>query len=371
MRLRQVVKGLGALAILIGLLVGAPIALAVFAGNPLPDHVPTLAEVGDALTTRDDGQLFLRALAVVGWLGWATFALSVLVEIPARALRIPVPRLPGLRRQQRMAAALIGGVALIIGASPAVASAAASTPHTSYAAAPYTPAAVSAPAAAAWERAAAATSDEEQAPVYRVERGDYLGHIADRYLGEFDRYPELAKLNKIRDPDVIRPGQMLHLPEEAADSGIRRHATGLVSVPPSAENPPPPVESGPPPADAGQPPSGGGEQPGDTPRSPSPRPGDRTEAKGKPSPVPSNPVTEEPAVPYVPPPPTVQDGEDAERQPVGAGAAAARPGGKEGLNLPLAVTAVLTAASLVGAQIGVLLGLRDKRREARQRSRRS
>jgi LysM repeat protein len=365
MRLRQVVTGLGALVVLIGLLVGAPVALAVFAGNPLPDHVPALSEIGDALTSRDDGQLFLRALAVVGWLGWATFALSVLVEIPARVLRIPVPRLPGMRRQQRMAAALVGGVALIIGASPAMASAATTAPPTTYAAAPYAPATVSAPAAAAWERTAAA--DEDPVPVYRVERGDYLGHIADRYLGEFDRYPELAKLNKIRDPDLIRPGQMLHLPEGAADGGFRRHATGLVSVPPA------PDAGSPPPADGGQPPSGGGEQPGDGRRTPSPRPGGGgTEDRGKPSPAPSEsrakpaptPSTaEEPAVPYVPPPPTVQDGEDAGREP--AGATAQRGGEKEGLNLPLAVTAVLTAASLVGAQIGVLLGLRDKRRSRR------
>jgi hypothetical protein len=354
MRLRQVVKGLGALVILIGLLVGAPVALAVFAGNPLPDHVPALSEVGDALTTRDDGQLFLRALAVVGWLGWLTFALSVLVEIPARALRIPVPRLPGMRRQQRMAAALVGGVALIIGASPAMASAAATAPPTSYAAAPYTPAAVSAPAAVAWERTAAATADEDPVPVYRVERGDYLGHIADRYLGEFDRYPELAKLNKIRDADLIRPGQMLHLPDGAADGGVRHHATGLVSVPP----PPSSEKPAPPPANAG-------EQPGGEERTtPSPRPGSGgSEDRRKPSPAPSTSATEEPAVPYVPPPPTVQEGDDG-REPVGA--AAGRPGGKEGLNLPLAVTAVLTAASLVGAQIGVLLGLRDKRRKARR-----
>ncbi|GAA4142929.1 hypothetical protein GCM10022251_00800 [Phytohabitans flavus] len=357
MRLRRVVKGLGALVILVGLLVGAPVALAVFAGNPLPDHVPALSEIGDALTTRDDGQLFLRALAVVGWLGWATFALSVLVEIPARVLRIPVPRLPGMRRQQRMAAALIGGVALIIGASPAMASAATAPPPTSYAAAPYTPAAVSAPAAAAWERTAAAAADEDPVPVYRVERGDYLGHIADRYLGEFDRYPELAKLNKISDPDLIRPGQKLHLPEGAADGGLRQHATGLVAVPPpsAAEKPAPP------PATAGERP-GDGEQPGDARRKPSPRPGGGG-AEVKPAPTPSTSVTEEPAVPYVPPPPTVQDDEQVD-------AARSRPGEKEGLNLPLAVTAVLTAASLVGAQIGVLLGLRDKRRAARQRTRR-
>ncbi|GAA4714502.1 LysM peptidoglycan-binding domain-containing protein [Phytohabitans rumicis] len=316
MRLRQIIAGLGSLVILIGLLAGAPLALAVFAGNPLPDHVPALAEIGDALTKPDDGQLFLRTLAVVGWLGWATFALSVLVEIPARALRIPVPRLPGMRRQQRMAAALVGGVALIIGASPAMASATTLAPA---------PAVVAAPAyAPAPLVASSAVRDDPGVPVYRVERGDYLGHIADRYLGEFDRYPELAKLNKIRDADVIRPGQMLHLPDGASDSGVRSHATGLVSAPPPAT-----------------------ERPASPPRTEAP-----------PTPV----VEEEPEVPYVPPPPTVQE----ESVSGGTGASATRPDQKQGLNLPLAVSAVLTAASLVGAQIGVLLGIRDKRRAARR-----
>jgi LysM repeat protein len=318
MRFRRFLTGLGALAVLIGLLAGAPIALAVFAGNPLPDHVPALSEVTDTLTSRDDGQLFLRALAIVGWLGWATFVLSVLVEIPARAFRIPVPRLPGMRRQQRMAAALVGGVALIIGASPAVASAA-TLAQGPYAATSYAPTSYSAPAPAAMVQQPVAVQRDIVEPRYRVEKGDYLGHIADRYLGEFDRYAELAKLNKIRDPDLIRPGQMLRMPEGAADTGVRTHATGLVSMP----TPPPPA-----PAKA--------------------------------------PVEEEPAVPDVPPPPTVQ--EEALAHPDGSGGAGtlARPAQqREGINLPLAVTAVLTAASVIGAQIGGLLGLRDRRRRSR------
>ncbi|NES38255.1 peptidoglycan-binding protein, partial [Micromonospora sp. PPF5-17] len=102
-RTGQVLTGLGALVVLCAVLVGGPVALLAFAGNPLPDHLPTLAEVGTALTSRDDGQLFLRALAVLGWFGWATFALSVLVELLAAALRRPAPRLPGMRRQQRAA----------------------------------------------------------------------------------------------------------------------------------------------------------------------------------------------------------------------------------------------------------------------------
>lgn len=124
-RTGRVLTGIGALAVLCALLVGAPIALLAFAGNPLPDHLPTISEVGTTLTSRDDGQLFLRALAVAGWFGWATFAFSVLVELGAQSLRRPAPKLPGMSRQQKAAAALVGSVALILVASPAAASAAA------------------------------------------------------------------------------------------------------------------------------------------------------------------------------------------------------------------------------------------------------
>lgn len=124
-RIGRIFTGIGALAVLCALLAGAPIALLAFAGNPLPDHLPTISAVSTALTSRDDGQLFLRALAVAGWFGWATFAFSVLVELGAQTLRRPAPKLPGMGRQQKAAAALVGSVALILAASPAAASAAA------------------------------------------------------------------------------------------------------------------------------------------------------------------------------------------------------------------------------------------------------
>ncbi|MEV1334045.1 peptidoglycan-binding protein, partial [Micromonospora costi] len=137
-RTGRVLTGLGALIVLCAVLVGAPVALLAFAGNPLPDHVPTLSEIGTALTSRDDGQLFLRALALAGWFGWATFALSVLVELGAQAVRRPAPRLPGMRRQQRAAAVLVGSVALIVATAPAASAAVATTqayaaPATGYA----------------------------------------------------------------------------------------------------------------------------------------------------------------------------------------------------------------------------------------------
>ncbi|MBE1485836.1 LysM peptidoglycan-binding domain-containing protein [Plantactinospora soyae] len=410
-RAGQFCTGLGALIVLIGLLVGAPLALLTLAGNPLPDHVPSVDEISSALTSRDDGRLFLRTLAVVGWAGWATFALSVLVEVPARILRRPAIRLPGLGRQQRWAATLIGSVALVIAVSPAAtaASAVATTTVSApalpaapvVAAAPFLtgqPAAAGLPVAAEpasgpaphWLVAPSKDPAAEPVPVYRVEKGDYLGHIAGRYLGDFDRYPELARLNKIRDPDRIRPGQFLHLPPAAEDGGVRQHATGLVAVPPPPGGWPqvapdgsvPQVEqpdgAAPPqnavPRSTG--PTAGPQQPvaprqsvapqqSETPlRSAAP---ERTVAPqgsatpGRPvapqaSATPQRPAgSPEPAVPVPAQPGNGADDDDATYT-----ISASRAGPVDDLNRPLAVSAVIAVASIVGAQIGAVFGLRGR-----------
>ncbi|MFI7074343.1 LysM peptidoglycan-binding domain-containing protein [Micromonospora sediminicola] len=313
-RTGQVLTGLGALVVLVGVLAGGPVALLAFAGNPLPDHLPTLAEVGTALTSRDDGQLFLRALAVVGWFGWATFAFSVLVELGASALRRPAPKLPGMHRQQRAAAALVGSVALILAASPAAASAAALSAPQAVAAAP----AATVTQAAAPARSASVTTDPA---VYRVAKGDYLGEVADRYLDDFDRYRELARLNRLADPDRIRPGQLIRLPEGAVDSGAQRHAAGRLVV----------TSAQPAPAKPG----GGGAS--------------STASKPKPKPAPH--TTTRDTTPTVAAP----DG-----QPPAMSAGASRATAEEGINRPLAISAVLAVASIVGAQIGAVLGLRRR-----------
>ncbi len=330
-RTGRILTGIGALAVLLVLLVGAPIALLAFAGNPLPDHLPTISEVGTALTSRDDGQLFLRALAVAGWFGWATFAFSVLVELGAQTLRRPAPKLPGMGRQQKAAAALVGSVALILVASPAAASAAAIYGTPVYAS-PSAPAvtALAAPTRAATTPDTAApvarggllgmagtgvaapgdSTNDEAAPVYRVARGDYLGKVAERYLDEFGDYRQLAKLNKLDDPDRIRPGQLLRLPTEAADQGARQHSTGRLVDRPAAPKPPAP-----------------------------------------------RPAPERAAPPRVAPAPP--SGTEA-GQPPAMTVGAARAGAADRVNRPLAVSAVLAVASIVGAQIGAVLGLRRR-----------
>lgn len=47
---------------------------------------------------------------------------------------------------------------------------------------------------------------------YTVKRGDTLSVIASRELGRSSRWPEVAKLNNLRDPDRLTVGQRLRLP---------------------------------------------------------------------------------------------------------------------------------------------------------------
>lgn len=473
-RLGRLTAGLAALAALAGLLVGAPLALLAFAGNPLPDHVPGLSEVGRALTSRDDGQLFLRALAVLGWAGWATFALSVLVEIPARLLRLPVPRLPGLRTQQRMAATLVGSTMALLtvgtaataasstaagyatsvpavaghpGAGPAdrtgFASAVGWAP-TAGAGAPAGPVAPAGTGVAADQAAPAPTASTADAgtargPVYRVQRGDYLGGIADRYLGDFERFRELARINRLRNPDLILPGQRVRLPADALDTGRQPHATGSARpvrpAPPSGRLPSDASDASDAPADQGSTRAGsdaaersGGSDAAGPKRSGSARPGaeraggsgpgagestgsregaakperqsgapGRTDGRSGPTRDPAGSTADrEPAAndksgpgrvkpdgsPAKPGADTSARPPDTEEVPSGpfdpevfapspAVAGAAETGGQGAAQGPperaergwlaLAVAAVVAAASVVGAQAGVLLGLKSRR----------
>ncbi|RIL10452.1 hypothetical protein DCC79_07970 [bacterium] len=51
-------------------------------------------------------------------------------------------------------------------------------------------------------------------PTYTVQRGDTLSHIAQRMLGRAGRWPEIFEANKdkIKNPNLIYPGQVLVLP---------------------------------------------------------------------------------------------------------------------------------------------------------------
>ena len=111
----RLIRGVGALAALLLLLAGVPLALIALSGNPLPDEV-SWETTRRALLRPDDGALVVRLIAVVGWIAWLVFAISTVAEVIelVSSHRISL-RLPGLAGPQRMVAGLMLSVVAMAG----------------------------------------------------------------------------------------------------------------------------------------------------------------------------------------------------------------------------------------------------------------
>ena len=213
-RLLTLVKGLLALAVIVALIVGAP--LLILASGLLPTELPSLSEITQALTSRDEtGTVLVTVLVLIGALLWVAFTYSVLREVAGavRGVRLPAPKGPA----GRPAAALVGAV---------IAMGAATMPATAAPAAP--PAAMTLSVQDATHATTDATTDEAaettqaQPPAQSaaehtvtVQRHETLWGIADRELGDGARYTEIADLNGIPEPFTITPGQELRVPGHA------------------------------------------------------------------------------------------------------------------------------------------------------------
>ncbi|HBJ1645649.1 LysM peptidoglycan-binding domain-containing protein [Clostridium botulinum] len=55
-------------------------------------------------------------------------------------------------------------------------------------------------------------NDNVKVNTHRVVEGETLWHIAKKYLGDGNRYKEIAELNNISNPDLIYPGQVFNIP---------------------------------------------------------------------------------------------------------------------------------------------------------------
>ncbi|MEY9836829.1 LysM peptidoglycan-binding domain-containing protein [Streptacidiphilus sp. EB103A] len=239
--LRLLLRGLVALVALALLLVGLPGVLALGTLAVTRQGDPTRSGIVDLLTQPDQGNLFLWALVVIGWLAWLCFALSVVVEIPAQLRGRSARRIVALGWSQRMAGTLVGAVLALL---PTAGAALAATP-----ASVTTTVGVHAPVAATADQVshaisgAAATVTETakpKPPTYTVRNerpADSLWSIAESHLGSGSRWHEIARLNQGRTMDAagrrfdadrpIQPGWVLLMPADAVS---------VVSAPPTAKS---------------------------------------------------------------------------------------------------------------------------------------
>lgn len=205
--------GLAAAVAVLGILVGLPALFLAIGASPIPDQVPTLDSIKNALLAPDDGTLVLALFKVIGWAAWAFMALSLVVEAIARLRNIQAPQLPGLRLPQAGARNLIGLAALLFIAAPITAQAATAAP-----------AAVGHVHAGAVDQApvqqgvTVETKQERQAPKtvdHAVKPGESLWSIAEDHFGDGARYKEIADLNREllgAQPSFLEPGWVLKLP---------------------------------------------------------------------------------------------------------------------------------------------------------------
>jgi DNA-binding SARP family transcriptional activator len=251
-RAGAVLRGVTALVTLAVLVVGLPLALYKLGGDPVPAHIPSWHRVTTLLTHRDNGSVFLGAVRDVSWIAWALFTAAVAAETQAtlRGRRAPRLRLGGM---QNAASWLVAIAALAFTGQPGAVLASAPAPVAVVSA--VRPGPAQAVELTADLQASQLTADPHAPQVMSmgfsqmvtVRSGDCLWAIAQRYLGDGDRYPEIVRLNlghemgdghRFTDPSVVWPGWVLQVPASAVTSsasapahGTTRHGGHLSSDP--------------------------------------------------------------------------------------------------------------------------------------------
>ncbi|MDP4032931.1 MAG: LysM peptidoglycan-binding domain-containing protein, partial [Pseudorhodobacter sp.] len=243
-------KRVGALALLLGLLVGFPVLLIAAVGNPWP------AGGLNELSLMSNSAL-LGLISLLGWFVWVQLLLCTLWEIPPAlrhepegALRLPIA-VGGQQRFMRMLVHTVLAVGVssstLFGAHTATAEAAPATPlppvanlaHHSPAAAPET-----APADSPVKASPNNTEKDQRGDHPRIltDKGDTLWGLAEKHLGDGFRWQEIADLNQGRvmsdgrvfnNPRSIEPGWELVLPADATSlPRAEGHHPGTVVVDP-------------------------------------------------------------------------------------------------------------------------------------------
>ncbi|MFE2693728.1 LysM peptidoglycan-binding domain-containing protein [Streptomyces mirabilis] len=202
------VRALLGLALLAALLAGTPYVLLLVGTQPTD-----LSGGIDVLLRPDDGTLFFTAITCIGWVAWAAFTWTVILEIVAVTRRRSAPRLRGLGGLQSVASFLVGGIVLL---APTAASAATSAP--AHAVTATKTAGDSTPSASP---STSASPEDTNGPTHTVSSSTELPwDLAEKYLGSGQRWQDIAALN----PDIpglaagdqyLPKGAVIKLPADA------------------------------------------------------------------------------------------------------------------------------------------------------------
>ncbi|GDY70025.1 hypothetical protein SAV14893_094180 [Streptomyces avermitilis] len=238
--LGRVLKAVLSLLVLAAAVAGLPLLLAWVTPAIWASSHDDLTHL---LDRQDTGAAFLLLLVAVGWIGWAQFAFCAVRELIAQVggRSWQAPRRLGA--SQRAAALLVGSILVLLPTSSALASDAHASPATTEARVPgQAPAPQTAEPDQTLPDSASTPASRTSYTVRATRPAQSLWGIAERELGDGERWREIAALNEGRtmvDGQVFRahgflqPGWQLEMPDTAAAAGGIRTQLGRAA--PTAE----------------------------------------------------------------------------------------------------------------------------------------
>ena len=226
--LARVLKAVLSLLVLAAATCGLPLLLAW--ATPVI-WAATHDDLTHLLDRQDTGGVFLLLLACVGWIGWAQFGFCAVRELIAqlRGRTWHVPR--GMGASQRAAALLIGSILVLLPASSALASDAQAAPASTAGLVPGQAAGQASLSADADQALPTSSASTPTSPTYTVREtrpAQSLWGIAERELGNGERWREIATLNEgrvmpdgtvFRANSFLQPGWQLKMPETSGVPG--------------------------------------------------------------------------------------------------------------------------------------------------------
>ncbi len=215
----RLLRGLAALATLVGLVSGVPYALVRFVGRPWPRPFPPVAVIATAIRSGDiSDATVIKALAIIVWIAWARISASLVIEIAARLAGAQAPHIVGLGSAQRWAATLVAAVVLMVGAGPRLASASSGSAASVSARRPVAAsvagtehivaigdAFVSGSSSGGASSSGVADGADPTVHVHVVARHESFWSIAHDALGDGSRWRELLRINEGHE---VAPGVM-------------------------------------------------------------------------------------------------------------------------------------------------------------------